>query len=62
VDWIPYGEAHLYQGELIRCQSDHDDYACSCGRVVMSGGDGDVFQCLSACCQERLGACSYILS
>jgi hypothetical protein len=27
-------------GGLIRCQSDHDDYACSCGRVAMSGGDG----------------------
>jgi hypothetical protein len=39
VDQIPYGEAHLYHGELIRCQSDHIDYACSCRRVGMSGGD-----------------------
>jgi hypothetical protein len=27
-------------GELIRCQSDHGDYACYYGEVVMSGGDG----------------------
>jgi hypothetical protein len=37
---IPYEEARFYQGELIRCQSYHDDYAYSCGRVAMSGGDG----------------------
>jgi hypothetical protein len=23
-----------------RCQSDHDDYVCYCGRVAMSGDDG----------------------
>jgi hypothetical protein len=40
VGWIPYGEALLYQGELIRYQSDHDDYVCSCERVAMLGGDG----------------------
>jgi hypothetical protein len=27
-------------GELIRCQSDHSDYACSHGGVAMLGGDG----------------------
>jgi hypothetical protein len=26
--------------ELIQCQNDHDDYACSHGVVAMSGGDG----------------------
>jgi hypothetical protein len=39
VDEISYGEACLYQVKLIRCQSDHDDYASSCGGVAMSGGD-----------------------
>jgi hypothetical protein len=28
------------RGELIRCWSDHDDYACSHGEVAMSGSDG----------------------
>jgi hypothetical protein len=27
-------------GELIRCQSDHEDYACSHGGVAMSSGNG----------------------
>jgi hypothetical protein len=40
VDQISYGEARPFQDELIRCQSDHDDYACPHGRVAMSGGDG----------------------
>jgi hypothetical protein len=40
VDMIPFGEACLCQGELIRCQSDHDDYMCYCRRVAMSDGDG----------------------
>jgi hypothetical protein len=39
MDRIPYGEAHFYQGELIRCQSYHGNYACSCSEVAMSGGD-----------------------
>jgi hypothetical protein len=39
MDQIRYGEARFYQGELIQCQSYHDDYVCSCGRVDMSGGD-----------------------
>jgi hypothetical protein len=38
--WITYEDARFYQGELIRCQSYHDDYACFCGGVAMSGGDG----------------------
>jgi hypothetical protein len=29
-------------GELIRCQSNHDVYACSRGGVAMSGGDSRV--------------------
>jgi hypothetical protein len=33
-------ETHPYRGELIRRQSDYDDYACSHGEVSMSGGDG----------------------
>jgi hypothetical protein len=40
MDRIPYGEAHFYQGELIRCQSYHGNYACSCGGVAMSDGNG----------------------
>jgi hypothetical protein len=39
VDQISYGEARLYQGELIQCRNDHDDYACSHGGVGMSGSD-----------------------
>jgi hypothetical protein len=27
-------------GEIIQCQSYPDNYACSCGRVVMSDDDG----------------------
>jgi hypothetical protein len=40
VDRISYGEIHLSQGELIRCQSDHGDHACFYGEVTMSVGDG----------------------
>jgi hypothetical protein len=40
MDRICYGEVHLCYIELIRCQSDHNDYACSRERVVISGGDG----------------------
>jgi hypothetical protein len=40
VDRFSYREARLYQGELIRCQRDHDDYACSYGGVAVSDGDG----------------------
>jgi hypothetical protein len=32
--------ASVEGGGLIRCQSDRDDYAGSCGRVAMSGDDG----------------------
>jgi hypothetical protein len=39
MDRTPYGEAHFYQGEPILRQSHHDDYACSCYGVAMSGGD-----------------------
>jgi hypothetical protein len=37
---ISYGEARLYPGELIQCQSYYGDYACSYGGVDMSGIDG----------------------
>jgi hypothetical protein len=40
MDRILCGEAYFYQGMFIRCQSYHDDYACYCGGVAMSGGDG----------------------
>jgi hypothetical protein len=30
----------LYRRELIRYQSDHDDYACSHSKVAMPGSDG----------------------
>jgi hypothetical protein len=39
VDQIFHGEPCLYQGKLIRYQSDYDNYACSRGGVAMSGGD-----------------------
>jgi hypothetical protein len=39
VDMSLYGGA-LYRRELIRYQSDHDDYACSHSKVAMSGCDG----------------------
>jgi hypothetical protein len=39
MDQTFHGETHPYRGEIIRCQSDHDDYACSRGEVAMSGGD-----------------------
>jgi hypothetical protein len=42
---VPYGpdlswKPPPFSGNLIRCQSNHDMYACSRGVVVMSGGDG----------------------
>jgi hypothetical protein len=40
MDRISYGEARLYQGMLIRCESCDDDHACSCGRVAMLDCDG----------------------
>jgi hypothetical protein len=40
MDWNFYVELRLYRGELVQYQSDHGDYACSCGRVVMSSSDG----------------------
>jgi hypothetical protein len=30
----------LLSSEIIRCQSDHGEYACSRGGVAVSGGDG----------------------
>jgi hypothetical protein len=36
-----HGETHPHRrrGGLIRRQSDHDDYTCSCGGAAMSDGD-----------------------
>jgi hypothetical protein len=31
---------HPYRGEVLQCQSNHDDYVCSHGEVIVSGGDG----------------------
>jgi hypothetical protein len=39
-DQISCGEARFYQGELIRCQSDNNDYVCPRGEVAMSDSDG----------------------
>jgi hypothetical protein len=39
MDRLSYGEVRLYQGELIRCQSYHGDYVCTCGSVAMSDDD-----------------------
>jgi hypothetical protein len=38
MDQTPHGEDHFYQGKLIECLSYRDDYACSRGGPVMSGG------------------------
>jgi hypothetical protein len=48
-------------GELIRCQSEHGDYACSRDGVAVSGGNGmnSNTRVLVARC---LGACGYVLS
>jgi hypothetical protein len=45
--WVPGGPDLLWRtpplsGELIRCQSDHSDYACPRGGVAMSSGDGNI--------------------
>jgi hypothetical protein len=39
MDQIFDEELHLYRGELIQCQSDCNDCACSLDGVVMSSGD-----------------------
>jgi hypothetical protein len=39
VDRIFHGEPRPYRVVLIRCQSDHGEYVCPYGGVVMSGGD-----------------------
>jgi hypothetical protein len=62
VDRIFYGEPCLYWGELIRCQSDHDDYACHRGGVAMSGGDGTCSSTQVPICQACVGACGQVLS
>jgi hypothetical protein len=59
---IFYGEAHLYQGKLIQCQSYHGDYACSRGGVAMSGGDGTCSRTQVLVCHVHVGACGYVLS
>jgi hypothetical protein len=46
--WVPDGPDLLWRippilGELIRCQSDQGDFACSHGGVALLGGDGTDF-------------------
>jgi hypothetical protein len=36
----PLWRTCCYRGEFIRCQSDHDNYTCSHGEVVVSDSDG----------------------
>jgi hypothetical protein len=62
MDQISYGEPCLYQGEFIRCQSDHGNYACSHGRVAMSVSDGTGSSTRVLIYQVRVGACGYVLS
>jgi hypothetical protein len=62
VDQIFYGEAHPFQGEFIRCQSDHGDYACSRGGVAKSGGDGTDCSTQMPICQAHVDAYGYVLS
>jgi hypothetical protein len=62
VDRIFHGDPHLYQGELIRCQSDHGNHACSRGGVDMSRGDG-----MDSCTRVPIhrhawGTCGQVLS
>jgi hypothetical protein len=40
VDRSLYEGTRPYQGELIRCQSNHGDYACSRGEADVLGGNG----------------------
>jgi hypothetical protein len=40
LDRIPHGEARLYRGMLIQCQSYLGDYAYPFGEVAVSVGDG----------------------
>jgi hypothetical protein len=40
MDRTSYGEAQLYQGVLIPCQSYHGNYVCPCGRAAMLHSDG----------------------
>jgi hypothetical protein len=56
MDRIPYVEARLYQGELIQCQSYHDDYVCSYGGVVTSDGDG-----MDSTTQVSVVRCAWVL-
>jgi hypothetical protein len=63
VDQIFCGDrTSLLSGELIRCQGNHDVYACSHGGVAMLGGDKTGYQLSSACCQAHVGACGYVMS
>jgi hypothetical protein len=59
---ICFGADRIYRGELIRCQSDHDEYVCSRGGVAMSGSDGTDTSTQVTVCQVRVGACGQVLS
>jgi hypothetical protein len=62
VDQIFYGEPRLYQGDLIRCQCDHGDYACSHSGVVVPGGDGTYSTTQVPVCQVHVSAYELVLS
>jgi hypothetical protein len=62
VEWILHGDPCLYRGELIRCQSDHVDYACFHGGVAMSGGNGMDPNTRVPICQVFMGTCDKALS
>jgi hypothetical protein len=57
-----YGDICLCQEGLTQCQRDHDDYACSYGRGVVSGDDRIEPSTRMPICQVRVSASSYVLS
>jgi hypothetical protein len=62
VDRIFDGEPHLYWDELIRCQSDHDDYVYSRGVVVMLGSNGSDSITQVLIVRHAWGVCGYVFS
>jgi hypothetical protein len=49
-------------GKLIRCQSNHDVYARSCGGVALSGDDEMDISSRVPDARPHMGACGYTLS
>jgi hypothetical protein len=56
------GNPRLYQGKFIRCQSDHGNYACLHGGVVMLGNDGTGSSTQVPICKARVSAYGQVLS